>query len=740
MRFSFKNLSLRTLIYLYFGLLIVVFVAHFLSTKFIHSSIKKESDKAEVVQQLSNDLFKMVGLAHQMQLQNRPELRFELMPVLGKHENQLQLLKIGGRFQGNKIDPLTGEVLIEYQKILPHWNSLNANLNILLARDIKLDSSFLSAPPELVATTQEGALALVNTVSCTCHYNLDALKKTLRHNLEAHLAYLDRISTFFLVLELLLLAIFTTYILRFFIRPLNEIAITTARIAEGKNTGVEVPYFQNEFRAITNALSNLSTTLSGITHFVKEIGNGNLEVNLYRDQKEIDTDSLEGALISMRDQMKEVQRNEAERKWSSEGLAQFVEIFRSTDSNVTELGVKIISRLVEYTYFNQGGIYLLNDQEEKPMLDLVSLYAFNKKKFEERKIRVGEGLLGQTFLERKTTYLLEVPEDYIDIVSGLGGASPKAILIVPLMVNDEIYGVLEIASFNEYKTYEIDFIEKLCESIASTISGVKVNQRTKVLLEESQQLTQQMQAQEEEMRQNMEELTATQEEMARTENERLARQSVIDRNIGIAEFNSSGKLIFSSTEYNKQLGFAEDQSPDIDLKTLVDENVVEGYKGLIEKNGNQSKINTYSIFSGIVTEGEQKMIELSLKVDSLKIDQEDNDELERMLRIQLESLDITQGKLEEQIEVYQQKTKLLSTSSCIIILDSGLTVIECNDLAARAVHKEIVDIIGLKIQELFNDFDDSSGLQSIITDNGEILEIDVSILQNKTEYIIQWNG
>ena len=135
-----------------------------------------------------------------------------------------------------------------------------------------------------------------------------------------------------------------------------------------------------------------------------------------------------------------------------------------------------------------------------------SCYAWDKKKFLNHKIYKGEGLAGQAWQEGDIVYLTEVPQNYIKITSGLGDANPTSVLIVPLKVNDQIFGVVEIASFNLFQDFEMEFVQKIAESIASTISSVKVNARTQLLLEESQEMTEQMRAQEEEMRQNMEEL------------------------------------------------------------------------------------------------------------------------------------------------------------------------------------------------------------------------------------------
>ena len=133
------------------------------------------------------------------------------------------------------------------------------------------------------------------------------------------------------------------------------------------------------------------------------------------------------------------------------------------------------------------------------------------------RVLLGEGLVGACALEKETIILTEIPEEYISISSGLGEANPNCILLVPLKQDDKVVGVFEVASFKVFEQYEIEFIEKVAESIAATVITVKINEKTRYLLEQSQQQAE-MQAQEEEMRQNMEELI-TQEEMARKEKE-----------------------------------------------------------------------------------------------------------------------------------------------------------------------------------------------------------------------------
>jgi PAS domain S-box-containing protein len=251
-----------------------------------------------------------------------------------------------------------------------------------------------------------------------------------------------------------------------------------------------------------------------LSTFIDSISAGNFSVDIQLEGDE----GLSTTLLTMRDKLRENAENDRKRNWSTSGLAQIGEILRVNNNSLEELYDNILRFVVKYTKSNQGGLFLLNEESETvKQLDLVACYAFERKKFLSKKVTMGEGLVGQCFMEGERIYLLEVPQEYISITSGLGGANPNALLIVPLKVNENIYGVLELATFGKYDEYEIELVEKLAETIASTISNVRINESTRILLEKTQQQAEEMRAQEEEMRQNMEELEATQEEMRRKE-------------------------------------------------------------------------------------------------------------------------------------------------------------------------------------------------------------------------------
>ncbi|HLT72146.1 MAG TPA: GAF domain-containing protein [Cyclobacteriaceae bacterium] len=289
---------------------------------------------------------------------------------------------------------------------------------------------------------------------------------------------------------------------------------------------------RNEIGAAALQVNNVIEQLKDASDFVKAIGEGKLTLNYEEFDKGYTRGSsrLADSLIDMQSRLRQLSEEDQRRQWINEGLTKFVDILRSGADNLKTLGDHIISTLANYTGSNQGGLYLLNDSDEKnPHLEMISLFAFDVKKHETRQIKIGEGLLGQAFLEKQTSYLKHLPPEYVRITSGLGGAHPSTLLIVPMKIDQDVFGVIELASFNDYPEHVITFVERLGETIASTFATVKAAQQNRELLAEARHATEAMRSQEEEMRQNMEELQATQEEMARKERDYISRIEVLEK-------------------------------------------------------------------------------------------------------------------------------------------------------------------------------------------------------------------
>ncbi len=243
-------------------------------------------------------------------------------------------------------------------------------------------------------------------------------------------------------------------------------------------------------------------------------------------------DTLGESLLDMRDHLAQAEKEHKNRDietkqqiWFSEGLSKIGEILRKNGNSVNDMGSAAVKFIIDYVDANQGGIFTMNDNDESDIYyELSAAVAYNREKLVNKTIRVGEGLVGRCIFEKLPIHLTEIPQDYIKITSGLGTSNPSNILIMPIILNDIVYGVIELASFNKFEKYKIEFIGKINDGIASAIYNLKTTQNIALLLEQSRTQSEMLASQEEEMRQNMEELQATQEELTRTQKETVIRE------------------------------------------------------------------------------------------------------------------------------------------------------------------------------------------------------------------------
>lgn len=321
------------------------------------------------------------------------------------------------------------------------------------------------------------------------------------------------ISMMFIIVTLIIaIAFFTS---KSILEPLRYVKSLLRQLARGEHPEKIQVQGKDEIAHMIITVKNLVDGLKDTAHFASQIGENKLSTNF---KVLSEKDVLGNALIEMRQRLKQYADEEKKRQWSIEGIAKFADILRSNQENLSLLVDTVIAEMIKYINANQGAIFLLNEENlenEKQVqeLDLVASYAWGKKKYLKQKIQIGEGLVGQCAQEQDTLFFTDVPENFVKIRSGLGEGNPRCILIVPLKFNEELLGVIELASFKVLEPFEIDFVEQLAENIAATVSILKINQRTVLLLKNAQDSNQYNYEQEEKLRQQTEEILTTQEAM-----------------------------------------------------------------------------------------------------------------------------------------------------------------------------------------------------------------------------------
>jgi PAS domain S-box-containing protein len=503
---------------------------------------------------------------------------------------------------------------------------------------------------------------------------------------------------------------------------------------------------KTNLNALQQQLSLYQSQITSATQFVKAIEQGNLDIQYNNTDEVGEENSLASSLVSMRNQMKKFSSEEKQRNWVTEGLARFVEILRSKNDDLEALTNQVISSLVKYMEANQGALYILDDEDpNNTALELVACYAYNRQKHLNQRFALGEGIIGQAVLEKNTTYLKTIPKDYIRITSGLGEGLPRNLLVVPLKIEERVWGVVEIASFLEIGQHQIEFVEKLGESIASTISAVKGSERTKKLLHESQVQAEQMRSQEEEMRQNLEELAATQEEMQRIIREVQSQEGylnevlnaskdsifTVDRNFQVISFNKAfvsgvaamgveprkGMDILSVFQYGEQRdkqrryytraleGETFDITESFDLGGMQSY-FISNYSPLRRENG---EVFAAACFAKDVTEMMRARHEAEQLAHQAQQANEEMKAQEEELRQNMEELSATQEEMQRILTEVQNKERyvneiLNASAESIFTLDRNLRIVSCN----RAFTKGLTDIgiaveKGFEILSLFGD-------------------------------------
>jgi signal transduction histidine kinase/DNA-binding response OmpR family regulator/CHASE3 domain sensor protein len=197
------------------------------------------------------------------------------------------------------------------------------------------------------------------------------------------------------------------------------------------------------------------------------------------------------------------------------------------EKEINTLALEVISQLTAYMKAQIGSIYIM----EGGQLNLAGSYAFHYRKDNVNVIKLGQGLIGQAALEKKSIVFSEIPGDYIKINSGLGNSSPKNIIVFPFQYAGQVKGVIEIGSVNEFSDLDMQFLNLVAENIGIAFNSSQSRTKMKELLEETQRQAEELQTQQEEMKQLNEELEEQtqnlkqQQEELRMTNEELEEQT-----------------------------------------------------------------------------------------------------------------------------------------------------------------------------------------------------------------------
>lgn len=228
---------------------------------------------------------------------------------------------------------------------------------------------------------------------------------------------------------------------------------------------------------------------------------------------------LKISLMNSREEGEARRQEEENRTWTAQGLARFSTLFREVEDNLQELSTLLMKELVAYTEADMGALFITleTEVEEEPYLELTGSYAFDREKQIHRSFKIGEGLVGRAALEKELIYVTELPSDYLKIRSGLGEDRPSSILLVPVVLDQQVLGVMELASLGEMPSHQIEFVRQLADALASTLAKVKANLQNRSLFDQTKKQAEALSSQEKVFKQKMEQLEEAIESAQRKE-------------------------------------------------------------------------------------------------------------------------------------------------------------------------------------------------------------------------------
>lgn len=532
------------------------------------------------------------------------------------------------------------EKIVELKSLILNPDKIAENYKILLANQIKLKNVESSYNVDF-HTEEEVVNKLLDVYNYTVEYQADYLSKNLKEqdiyftNLLNYLNNLIEKETDEIIalrkravvysIILFLLGLFIIIGLLIWLsgditNSLLKFSDLFDRIVKGEiivDTNIKT---NDEIGYIVSSMDEFLKHLNESYKFSQEIVKGNFNY-FYEPLNE--NDILGKSLIQLQEYFKQTKLEEKKReiedlkrRRESEAISLFSEILRQNQNNIDNLGKRVISNIVKFFNANQGMFFIVSDKKEEDdeqYLELIATYAWNREKYFQKRIKIGDGLIGSVAEEKFTVYMTDVPEDFIEIKSGTGGANPTSILLLPIKSEDDILGVIEIASFNEFESYEIQILENIADDIASVLKSVNVSQQTTELLEKFQRQAEEMEIHENELKDEIDILNKDLEQKDKIISDLKAKLKDLDEQYKHLQYKNEKQK--QDIEKLKEIANKIDSEKDLYLSKIQD--IFSSLNlGLIAINSNDEiayvneQISNYTDFSAsdLMTENISKVL------------------------------------------------------------------------------------------------------------------------------------
>ncbi|AWB45987.1 histidine kinase [Paenibacillus sp. CAA11] len=271
-------------------------------------------------------------------------------------------------------------------------------------------------------------------------------------------------------------------------------------------------------------LPSISRGLNTVSMMINSFGKGKLKaIRRIKISSKDEIGTIAKVFQEMSEDLEEKQEvekkfNQAQKDqtWISSNLAKITDLFHGV-SSMEQVSQMFVNEFTPVLGGRFGALYIHDEEKSPNEVHLAGAYALDEDSQPRQKFKLGEGLVGQVALDKTPVTLRNVPDNYLSIKSGLGDASPAAVMIYPVIFEDEVLGVIEVANFLDFSPLQEKLLAELSNSLGIILNNIRRRLRVEELLRESQALTEELQVQSEELQ--------TQQEELRRSNENLEQQA-----------------------------------------------------------------------------------------------------------------------------------------------------------------------------------------------------------------------
>jgi CheY-like chemotaxis protein/signal transduction histidine kinase/HAMP domain-containing protein len=276
---------------------------------------------------------------------------------------------------------------------------------------------------------------------------------------------------------------------------------------------------------------NLTNQVRAIADVATAVTKGDLTRSIQVDASG-EVAELKDNINTMIDNLRLTTDRNTEQDWLKTNLARFTGMLQG-QRELTTVGRLLLSELAPLVNAQQGLLYQMEAETSGRMM-LLSSFADSTEGHQET-VRLGEGLVGQCALEKRRMLISDLPSDTIPIRSGLFKAVPRNVIVLPILFEDRVKAVIELASLNSFTPSHLAFLEQLTSSIGIVLNSIEATMQTEGLLKQSQQLAVELQTQQKELQQTNEQLAQKAKQLAEQNAEVERKNQEIEQARGALE-------------------------------------------------------------------------------------------------------------------------------------------------------------------------------------------------------------